>query len=170
MKKTIILLAAVLISSILFAQKDTIPQKKFKHALGVAGGGTIGLGLSYQLKIDKFKSQVAFVPYGDKSNMNINLGLSFYYNIVEAEKTNLFLYQGTHYVYDKNQMYYYEEPYDAEPEYGSYTESYINTGVGFGIEFIILKRVSLSVMAGYATYNNFSRIGLTGGGSLFYNF
>jgi hypothetical protein len=54
--------------------------------------------------------------------------------------------------------------------YERVSEGYTNNGVGFGIEIIIAKRISFNLMAGFATYRNFSNINLTGETALYYKF
>ncbi len=50
------------------------------------------------------------------------------------------------------------------------TEQYFNNGIGFGIEIIMAKRISLNLMAGYAFYDNFRKLNITGETALYYKF
>ncbi len=50
------------------------------------------------------------------------------------------------------------------------TENYFNVGVGIGIEVTLAKRVGLNLMTGYAAYDNFNKLNITGEAALYYKF
>ena len=154
MKKLYLTTVVILLSLMGFTQEQKEPTKvNSKHAVGVAAGLTIGCGLAYQYTYSKFSVQGTFLPYIDDEEMYC-IGLSFYYTLNQGKQTSLFLYQGNHYYYS---------------QYYVYNEAYFNNGLGIGLEFTILDNVSLNLMAGYAFYNNFTSLNLTGEISLFYN-
>lgn len=134
---------------------------QFKHSLGVGAGLTTGYGLSYRYVPNKFGIQLTTALLKNDYNTDFNLGVTFLYKLIEAEKTNFFLYQGNMYYFNR---YQYEDYYPEE------TSSYLNNSLGIGIEFIILKRVSFNLMGGYAFLDNFEQIGFTGETGLYFKF
>ena len=145
-------------------------NKDSKHALGIAAGATTGLGLSYLYMPDKLCFQVAFVPYKDQQSAFISAGLTFIYRLKEGDKLNFLLYQGNHMIYTEETQYSYSPgTYTGVPS-GKTSELGFNNGVGLGFEFFLSTNVSFNLMAGYAGYNNFKRITITGEGALFYKF
>ncbi|MDD2426408.1 MAG: hypothetical protein PHU00_10405 [Bacteroidales bacterium] len=134
---------------------------KYAHSLGIAAGSTTGYGISYRYWPAKIGVQGTFAPYSDEWGSNYSAGVSLLYKIVQAEKVNFFLYQGNHYLYTKEK--YNDNDYEI-------INNHFNSGIGFGVEFIILKRVSLNLMGGYAGFENFRRIGFTGETGLYFMF
>ncbi len=158
---------------LIFCQKPVSAQEKvdsvnkniFKHSLGVGAGFTTAYGLSYRFLPNNFGVQTTFAPFKDDDRTRYVVGLTFLLKIIETEKANLFLYQG-------NQYFYLNEK-DYGWFVGGYRDiitEYFNNSIGFGIEFIILKRVSFNLMGGYAGYENFDRIGFTGETGLYFKF
>ena len=149
-------------------------KEHYKHALGVAAGLTTGYGLSYRYYIHRFAFQLTFAPYSRKDNysvytnkeLRLNTGLGFLFNLVEGEKSNLFLYQSNYLYYSK----FSSTRGGLYPGTNESTENYFNNGLGLGIEFIIVKKASLNFQAGYAGYHNFETIDFTGELGLFYKF
>jgi len=165
MKKQILIFAILLFSVALFAQETNEPIKKAsKHAVGIAAGPTIGCGLAYQYTHSKFSVQATFFPYKKIKKEMYCIGLSFYYTLNQGKKTSLFLYQGNHYYYSKTewQVWYNRENHRT-------VEAYNNNSLGIGFDFTIFDNVSLKLMTGYASYNNFTELGLTGEVSLLYH-
>ena len=158
-------ITALLILSLLqltFAQSDSLIQTKtFKHAIGVTAGFTIGNGLSYRFSPNKFEAQVSFAPYKTPEESKYSLGLAFFYKLVETPTAILFVYQGNQYIYSEEMLYNWDETTQKET-YDKSVDSYLNNGLGIGIRFVILKRVGLDIMGGYAGYQNFTRISFTG--------
>jgi hypothetical protein len=137
---------------------DTLSKTKFSNFLGVAAGFTTGYGLSYRYWPKKFGIQVTFAPYENKYEAHYSLGVAFLFKVIETDKTNFFLYQGNHLLFNTDK--YYERNHDVN----SYN------GIGIGIEFIILKRISFNLMGGYAGLENFTNIGFTGETGLYFRF
>lgn len=129
----------------------TTLEGSHKHALGMSAGFSIGYGLTYQYWVKNFGVQVNFAPRITETQTNLTGGLSFFYKIVSAEHLSLFVYQGNSYWYEKRM--HYSNPVISKN---------FNNGIGIGIEFLAIKRVSLSVMGGYAAMNNFEEFNLTG--------
>ncbi|MDD4031975.1 MAG: hypothetical protein PHG29_06510 [Prolixibacteraceae bacterium] len=162
-KISLLLISLLVFQGSLLAQSrgnQTI-RAKYAHSLGVAAGETTGYGISYRYWPEKFGVQGTFSPYSDEWGSNYSVGVSLLYKIVQTEKVNFFLYQGNHYLYTR-------EKYDNN-DY-EIVNNHFNNGIGFGVEFIILKRVSLNLMGGYAGFENFRRIGFTGETGLYFMF
>lgn len=146
------------------AQSDSTKRTPFKHSLGAAAGITTGYGLSYRYWPKKIGAQITFAPSSNGDRTLISTGLTFLFKLVQTERANLFLYQGNHLYYSKNKYYYYlQNP-------STFEETNLYNGVGLGIEFIIVKRVSLNLMGGYAAYENFDRFSMSGETGLFFKF
>jgi hypothetical protein len=170
--KTYILTTVIfltLFNSSLFSQTDDDNTNKekivYKFSVGAGVGYTTGYGASFRYTPNKFGVQANFTPMYNESITQISAGITFIYNIIETEKTCFYLYQGNHlYYYNWRTANYYQQLWN-DTEYTRF-----NNGVGVGIQFIILKRVGLDIMGGYAFYENFKRLGLTGEAGLYYKF
>jgi ribosomal protein S4E len=148
---------------------DTVNRSNFKHAIGFTAGEIIGTGLSYRFCPDRLGVQGTLGIEIDESTTQYSTAIAFFYKIIKAGKTNLFIYQG-------NNVKYVKLP----PDLNLTTKVYVNIGVGLGVEVIILKRISLNVMGGYAYFGDFyehpgfgesnSHFGLNGEMGLFYKF
>ena len=150
------------------------PEKKSIHSLGISAGFTIGTGISYKYSPNNFSVQLAILPYKNEEEYMFGTGLSFYYKIVDKDKIDFFIYQGNQF-FTQNM----KEEVDLEGSSVLYTtpkvqklirREFINVGLGFGFEFLIKERVSLNLMGGYGSLENFKIIQPTGEISLFYNF
>lgn len=140
---------------------DTNKVIKYKHALGVGNGFTIGHGLAYRFLPNKIGFLTTFAPLYNESKTTISFGLSFLYKLIETEKTSLFIYQGNQFTHES----YKYISYSHQKKVNTF-----NNGLGIGVEVIILKRISFNLMGGYSAYENFQRIGFTGEAGLFYKF
>jgi len=146
------------------AQVDSTRKVAFKHSVGAALGFTTGYGLSYRYWPGTAGVQFTFAPTSSASESRVSAGLTFLFKLVGTERANLFLYQGNHLHY-RNLKRYYNYPYTTNYKvYNSYN------GIGVGMEFIIVKRISFNLMGGYAAYENFDRLSLTGETGLFFKF
>ena len=171
MKKLILFCTIVLFFQFSsYSQTDsTNTTPEYKHAIGFSAGFTIGTGLAYRHSFNKFEIQGSFAPYKDEQRSRFNVGLTFFYKLVESQKVIFFLYQGNQYIYEEDMMYTWDEKgkvLDEEKQ----IESYVNNGLGIGVRFIILKRVGLDLMGGYASYNNYTKISFTGEAGIFFMF
>jgi hypothetical protein len=172
MKVFIFSAIAFLSMSVASAQDSAkIPfRNTYKHGIGFAAGFTTGYGLSYRYMPARFGAQITFAPYHDDETDRFSTGLTLLYTLVEGRNTNLFLYQGTHYYYHS----YLQFPTVYDPNFPDrrerVTDNYVNLGVGVGIEITMAKRVGLNLMTGYAAYDNFNKLNITGEVGLFYKF
>lgn len=143
---------------------------RFKHSLGAGAGFTTGYGLSYRYMPKRFGVQVNFAPYKNGDTERYSAGLTFLYNLIETRPANLFLYEGNHF-YSETSLNYLYDPFGSQmPVPMKSTDSYLNNGVGVGIEFKIAKRIGFNLMAGYAFYRNFQNINFTGETALYFKF
>lgn len=138
-------------------------NSKNKYALGIGFGYTTGYGLSFKFKPNKFGIQTNLAPISNKDYDRFSIGFTLLYTLIESESTSLFLYQGNHYYYSIYHPSMYNNPINRKTEY-------FNNGIGFGIEFTFYKHLSFNLMAGYAFYENFERLSLTGETGLYYIF
>ncbi|MDZ4759001.1 MAG: hypothetical protein SGJ10_12790 [Bacteroidota bacterium] len=145
------------------------PIKKFKHGIGAGIGFTTGYGISYRYFPDKFGVQINFAPYHNKEVDRYSVGVTFLYKLIDNKMSNLYLYQGNHLYYNSYTNFIYD-PTKTDPVAQEFSELYINNGLGFGMEFIISKRIGFNLMGGLASYNNFTQLNLTGETALYYKF
>ncbi|MFZ6052476.1 hypothetical protein [Halocola ammonii] len=153
------------------SENDTIPNSNslMKHSLGATAARANGVGLTYRYWPGNFGVQATFGPYLEDDLANISAGITFLYRIAGTEHVELFAYQGNHYRFEE----YYEGFYSPGPPYHDdklVTEENFNTGIGLGVEFIILKQINLDLMLGYTAIDNFTGLTITGGAGLYYNF
>ncbi len=145
-------------------------EHKLVHSIGAGAGFSTGYGLSYRYKPGNFGGQINLAPYVDQNIKRYSLGLTFLYTLIENRFSSLYLYQGNHFYYNSQftEIYLPYPPYTMSRE--RITESYMNNGLGFGLEIIIAKRIGFNIMAGYAAYKNFTQLNLTGETALYYKF
>ncbi|MBK6264272.1 hypothetical protein JKA74_04425 [Marivirga sp. S37H4] len=167
-----VFVVSLLISMQIHAQdSDSLSsQNEYKFGIGAGAGFATGYGLSFRYIPEKFGGQVNFAPYKDKETERYSFGVTFLYMLIESNSTNLFLYQANHYYYNSEISYLYNPGMPNNQEETRYTEGYFNNGLGFGIEIIFVKRVGLNIMAGYAFYDNFQQLNVTGELALYYKF
>jgi hypothetical protein len=158
------MLVAFLFALQVNAQDKKPLEEKTKHAVGAGAGFTTGYGLSYRYMPNRFGVQVNFAPYKNGADYQYSFGLTALYSLMQSEKTNLYLYQANHYLTSSNIAY------DNTGLAYRKNESYINNGIGFGVEFIIASKVGLNLMTGYATYDNFNKLNVTGEAALYFKF
>jgi hypothetical protein len=165
MKKIVMTVAICLSILTGKAQTETKPVVN-KHAVGVAAGVTTGYGLAYRYQATKFGTQVTFAPYKNSYESHISLGVTFLYKMASFEKAQLFLYQGNHFSSTRSSFGSYNSYSGAYQESGSKTQ-FVNNGLGLDIEFLLNQHLGFHIMAGYAGYQNFKEIGMTGETALF---
>lgn len=144
--------------------------KKFKYGIGGGAGFATGYGLSFRYIPEKFGAQFNFAPYIDNTTSRFSVGATFLYKLNENNTTNVYLYQGNHFYYNSQIIEEHDPANPGIPIKNSITDSYINNGVGFGLEIVFVKCVGLNLMAGYAAYKNFQQLNVTGEMALYYKF
>jgi len=143
--KKLILVMMIITSSILFAEE-------LKHSIGMSVGYISGSGISYRQMNEKFGYQIAGGAYyeyyeadedslSDEKYLGWNISGTFYYNLKNWQTSRFYLLAGTTIfdVYDKE---YIE---DTDSEYEVNDKTYINVGIGIGLEFPLTKYLHLSV-------------------------
>lgn len=171
---TTILILGTFITSFSQVVTDTPPvSEKLKYSIGVGAGFATGYGLSFKYNPNKLGVQLNFAPFKNKTTSRYSLGVTFLYNLIEAKYTKLYIYQANHFYY--NSVKYETEIFNG---YGVpntkntsiTTENYFNNGLGFGFEIVIAKNIGLNLMTGYAFYDNFNGMNITGESALYYKF
>jgi hypothetical protein len=167
-----IVLILFLGNSVSYAQDTdkTESEIKFKYGIGGGAGFATGYGLSFRYIPKKFGGQVNFAPYKDKETNRYSIGVTFIYMLIEGKISNFFLYQANHYYYNSQMIYTYDPVIPDKQYMIRSTERYFNNGLGFGMEIIMVKRVGLNLMAGYAFYDNFQQLNITAETALYYKF
>ncbi len=145
-------------------------EQLYKYGIGGGAGFATGYGLSFRYLPKKFGAQVNFAPFKNKETERYSIGLTLIYMLIESKISNLFLYQSNHYYYNSQLVYIYDPNKPNDQTQTRQTEAYFNNGLGFGIEIVMAKRIGLNLMAGYAFYNNFEQLNVTGETALYYKF
>lgn len=164
-----LLLALIASHSNCYAQNESKQPSdtiKFKNAIGAGAGITTGFGLSYRYIPRKCGVQINFSPIKNNFETTVSVGLTLIHYLLENDKTNLYLYLGNCYLYESLQ----QTDSIGKVIQGKEEKSYVNNGIGIGMEIIILKRISLNLMGGYASINSFKELGFTGETGLYYKF
>ncbi|MCF8429901.1 MAG: hypothetical protein K9G64_07185 [Bacteroidia bacterium] len=163
--RIVFLLAIILILTIETKAQEP-KEEKTKHAVGAGAGFTTGYGLSYRYTPNKLGVQVNFAPYKNGADYQYSFGLTALYSLMQTEKTTLYLYQANHYLASSFMEYDDSTPSVLKRK----NESYFNHGIGFGVEFIIASKIGFNLMTGYATYDNFNKLNVTGEAALYFKF
>lgn len=143
---------------------------KYKYGIGAGAGFATGYGLSFRYVPKRFGGQFNFAPFKNSETSRYSLGATFLYMLNENKNTNFYLYQANHFYYDSSLQSIYDPNSPTSSSTQRVTDSYFNNGLGFGVEIIIAKQVGLNFMAGYAAYNNFNGLNVTGELALYYKF
>lgn len=154
-------------------QAQSLTDEKMNHAIGIGAGFTTGLGLSYRYMPVKFGVQVNFAPFTNTNVTMFSTGVTFLYNLIPGKVATLYLYQGNHFYYFR-EVQYFPDPgiigNNTAATRHLQLDRYFNNGVGFGIEMLFAHRIGFNLMAGYAAYNNFTGINVTGETGLYFKF
>jgi hypothetical protein len=169
------LLAFALLLVMTPGRAQSTETETFRHGIGIGAGFTTGYGLSYRYTPGKFAMQANFAPYKDKESARYSAGITFLYTLIPGKITSLYLYQANHYFYDSQVTYYTDaekkfQTMDVTPIRDKVTDSFFNNGIGFGMEIIFARRIGFNLMMGYAAYDNFNQINVTGETALYFKF
>lgn len=145
-------------------------EKPYTFGLGAGAGFATGYGLSLRYVPNKFGAQLNFAPYKDFETEIYSFGVTLLYTLIPGQITNLYVYQANHYYYHSQTNYIYNPNLPEQEEKVRTTESYVNNGIGFGMEIIMAKRIGFNLMTGYAFYHNFEQLNITGEVALYYKF
>ncbi|MBA3900013.1 MAG: hypothetical protein H0X62_07355 [Bacteroidetes bacterium] len=156
--------------------QETEPEKEsYKHGLGIGAGFTTGYGLSYRFFPGKLGFQLNLAPYKTAETARYSAGLTFIYPIIPGNITTLYIYQGNHFLYSSERIYFEDntrtiESWEPTEFTGQRVDQFFNHGIGFGMEIVFAKRMGLNLMAGYAAYDNFKMLNVTGETALYFKF
>ena len=162
MKNTNIRLTLLLLITSLcsFGQSDSnttdFNPETFKHKFGAAAGITTGVGFSYQYKPNRVGLMITTIPIKDEyQDVFVSAGLTLRYDVAQTKRSNIFLYQGNHFIHESNESSIYSY------ELGEYVttremDQQFNTGLGIGLELFLGNRFTSNFMLGYAARNNFT--------------
>jgi hypothetical protein len=167
--KKIIFLVVVYFSFVgmVNAQEESVAFTT-KNEVGVHGGFTTGLGLSYRHWFGKTGIQVTAGGYKYRGEMASG-GLSLLQVFHESKSIRFYGYIGNHYFYGHT----YTEDWDYAQQKNvknySYTKTY-NIGIGPALAFS--GRVKFNLMVGYGIYDVFGDFNIlpTGEIGVYYNF
>ena len=158
MKKILVLLC--LFATISFAQAQgnvnaDDESQWLQNRIGLYGSFFSGYGLSYQYQFANglsVRSQLfAYGSDDDNRNYNTNeiqltYGIDLQYNLNRTKNTRFYALAGSFIDYSEDGNYYYSNsPNDKDYD----IERYINVGVGFGIEVMAWRNISIVVEGGY---------------------
>ncbi|PKL80696.1 MAG: hypothetical protein CVV25_03055 [Ignavibacteriae bacterium HGW-Ignavibacteriae-4] len=126
-----------------------------QNRIGLYGSFFSGYGLSYQYQFANglsVRSQLfAYGSDDDSRNYNTNeiqltYGIDLQYNLNRTKNTRFYALAGSFIDYSEDGNYYYStSPNDKDFD----IERYINVGIGFGIEVMAWRNISIVVEGGY---------------------
>lgn len=181
MKNTFIRSALIvfLFSGIIFAEE---PEKPLSRQLGLSFSSGSGAGLYYQFFLSEdYRMKLnglVFYNYSNSDDMYLyaNGGLEFQKTIHSTKYTRLYGLAGGAYWYEKGRSPEYDDPDDDERVTGidKVMNKRFTTGLGLGIEFLILSHVAINIDLCYYYEQYLSKeyrsIGFGGGGGIGYAF
>ena len=171
------LIALAFITGSIFGQDSNFKtdfRQKYKWGFGIGAGFTTGYGLSVSYHPKKDGVQLNFFPYLDNYGKKqlICAGLTYMHDFYNNPYINTYLYVASSLTYNKNigsiNFFPFSNYYKDDDENSEHTA--FNSGIGVGFEANTQKRVTVNLMLGYAQYNSFKQLFLTGEISLHYKF
>ncbi len=173
MKKYFVLSALfILWANFLFSQEPAEPAEPAEqpktiynnpHYIGFHAGISTGTGLAYRY-FDGWGIQIAFLPIVADQYRIISVGVTGFKSLLRNNWFNFFLYSGVSYANYYQQRLYYGYGYYSYPSESTYSsstsifeENVFGVGVGPGVEFSIVNRVSFDIMIGYGFFLNNGR-------------
>ncbi len=170
------ILVSVFMISMAFGQEANIAKpdvrQKYKWAAGIGAGFTSGYGFSVKYHPKKEGIQLNFLPYLDNygEKQLICVGLTLTHDFWSSPYINTYFYVASSYTYSKNigslnLIPFSNSDYDKNKE-----NAVVNSGLGVGFEANTQKRVVINLMIGYAQYDSFKQLFLTGEIALHYKF
>lgn len=141
-------------------KEATSELKEFNHSIGFGAGFSTGYGISYRYMKNDLGIMANFAPFGGEDYLYMSAGVTFLYKLIDAKRTNFYLYQGNAFFYDKW----------TDWDNNEYKSSTWTNGIGAGMEIVILDRIGLNIMGGIAAYDSFNYVSLSGETGLYYKF
>ncbi len=155
MKRTLVLLVLICLSAIALASDnssriDPTNAREFPRylqGLGVAAGHYSGVGMSYKLIYQaKYGVQLTAGYYSDEEYRWAMPGIELQYHLSRHKNTSFYISTGLSYEYTREEYYYWCE-WDVDDwvcQSSLVTNEIWTAGAGFGIEAILLDRISLT--------------------------
>jgi len=137
---------------------DSSAAKLYRHNFGITRDYRSGYGVSYKYWPGRVGIQFNLDPVIITQDRLIGSGITLLYKFTEAGWINLFLYQGFHFQYSK-QNYFYQE-----------SQKIFYEAMGLGSELMLSKHLSLTITAGFIGFSEYERFLLTSQTGLFYRF
>jgi hypothetical protein len=147
MKKIFFILSFILlINSLSKAQMfDKLRRSDYKHHIGLTGGYSMGVGLSYLYQQEKLGVQATYSPFYSKENNFTTISITGLYMLNQGRNINFMLYMANNFVVT-----------DIEDNSNNFLNS---TGLGLAYQVYLTQNWKLSLYTGYAyTYYDFSEI------------
>lgn len=149
MKRTLVLLAVICFSTLAMANGNSSEEEfpKWLQGLGVAAGHYSGVGMSYKLIHNgTYGVQLTAGYYSDDEYRWAMPGIELQYHLSRHKNTSFYVSTGISYEYTREEYYYWCEwdggDWICQPSLQT-TEIW-TAGAGFGIEAIVLDRISLT--------------------------
>ncbi|MGD0711479.1 MAG: hypothetical protein ABR968_09915 [Bacteroidales bacterium] len=175
-KSLLVVLFSILLLSSAFAQDTTKNKKPFmqqyKWGFGIGAGFTTGWGLSLKFQPRKDGIQINAIPYINNNTQKklVCVGLTYTHDLWDGPAANVYFYLASSYTYNTVNETSYSYITTTQPTVTVNTTRVINSGLGFGLETNTKKKVVVDLMIGYAQYDSFKQLFLTGEISLHYKF
>lgn len=150
------------LTSVLFAQKtpEILQPELLKHELGFAAGSSISYGPAYKVRFQRWAGLVTFAPNVRMGREQYFAGLSFQYMLQTTPVSNFFLYQGNRMISTTLYNYTWNLPPFSDPWAKETVKEFLfSHGLGLGYEMFSRPEkknpLALSLMGGWAVYDNF---------------
>jgi hypothetical protein len=145
-------------------------KQTYQWGVGIGAGFTTGYGVSIKYQPRKDGIQLNFFPYLDNGTKQalVCTGLEYNHDLWDGTYSNVYFYIASSYTYYQHTVVnynYYSGSYDV-----SSIKRTINTGCGIGVETNTKKRFVVDIMAGFAQYDSFKQLSLTGEAALHFKF
>jgi hypothetical protein len=124
-------LATLLFFTKIAGAQDSVPSDRDTHAgWGFAAGATSGSGIAYRKHFEgPWALQAAGLLFGDKYNLNTNIGLHVMHNLSEGERLRFYLVGGGGWAWSLDR---------ASTEDSWDNSNSLRLGAGLGLEFLLI--------------------------------
>ena len=150
MRKLFAIILALLVALPLAAadlSEENVPD--FLQGLGFAAGHYSGVGMSYKLIYKgKLGAQITGGYYSDGDGDRWGMpGLELQYYLARNRKTSFYISTGVSFEYNRNEYYYWypEGEDDGYEEQNVEIDEIWTTGIGMGMEALLLEGISVCV-------------------------
>ena len=127
--------------------------QKGQHFLGLNAGGSTGYGFSYKYLKNKVSFQLTGIPIFSEDDIYTSVGVQLTRRIGHSSFNNdpihFNVYTGAHHIYNSYTSYIFPDYVGSTPQQTTSSDQQVNIAVGFGLEYIAMKKLSLNFNAGY---------------------